>query len=135
MGVEERALAGCDAALGLRNQRAQEAVNLVRLAVVRVQGHQHVVLLGKAVHRLSQHDRTRGGVFHRCAGGKLAAAQGNLDDTIGLGLGKRLEGAVDDLDGGDVHGRVGIALLLCRIEHLDVLFLCRYRHGFAVLFG
>ena len=70
-----------------------------------------------------------GSALERSAGSKLATAQRNLDDAVGLSLGKSLEGAVDNLDGGHVNGGIGVALFLSRVEHLDVLFLCRYRHG------
>ena len=129
MRIEERALPVGNAALGFGKQGAQEAVHLVGLAVVGVESHEHIVLLRKAMHRLSNHDGTDGGILHRRAGGELTAAEGNLDDTIGLSLGKRLERAVDDFERGDIHGGIGIALFLGRVEHLDVLFLGGYWHG------
>lgn len=129
VGVEQGAFAFGNALLGFGDERAQEAVNLVGLAVVGVQSYEYIVLLGKAMNGLRKDDGACGGVFHGGAGGELTAAQRNLDNAVGLGLGESLEGAVDNLDGGDVNGGIGVAFLLGRIKHLDVLFLSRYRHG------
>ena len=102
--------------------------------MVGVQSNEYVVLLGKAMYGLSENDGANGGILHGGAGSELATAQRDLDDTVGLSFSESLEGAVDDLDGGHVDGRVGIALLLGRIKHLDVLFLCRYRHGTYIVY-
>ena len=129
VGVEQGAFALSDALLALGKEGTKEAVNLVSLAVVGVQSNEYVVLLSEAMYSLSENDGADGGILHGSAGSELATAQRNLDDAVRLSLSKSLEGAVDDLDGGHVDGRIGIALLLGRVKHLDVLFLCRYRHG------
>jgi hypothetical protein len=125
-GVEhvalEEVVEACGAALGgLGDEGLEEAVHLLRLAVVGVESDEDVVLFRQAMRGLSEDDGTKGLVFERGAGGEFAAARGNLDDAVGLGLREGLQGTVDGGDGGDIDRRISVTAFLGGIEHGTVL--------------
>jgi hypothetical protein len=90
--------------------------------MIGVQGDQHVVLFGQAVRRLCQDDRAESGILDVEARGKLAAARGNLNDSIGLFVAEGLERPVDGDDLGDVNGGIRVVARLGCIEHRRILF-------------
>ena len=106
---------------GFGDQWLEEAVNLLGLTVVGVECHQHVVLLGEAVRRLGQHNRSERGVLHVQTRSELTPARRDLDDPVGLFVGIALEGGVEGDDGGDIDGRIGVVALLGGIEHGGIL--------------
>jgi hypothetical protein len=129
----KRALAFGDALAGGFEQRLEEGVDLLRLAVVGVEGDQHVVFFREEVAGLGEDDGTEGGVLDGGAGGEFAAAGGDLDDAVGLGFGEGAQRAVDGGDRGDVDGGVGIAALLGGVQHGAVLRgSCDWHNGLLV---
>ena len=129
VGVEEGGFTAFHAAAGFGDQGTQEGVHVFGLAVVRVQGYKHVVLFSQAARGFRQNNGAKGGTADGGAGGEFAAADGNLDDAVALGFGEGAEGAVDHFDRGHVDGRIGIAFLLGRFKHGNVLFWCGYWHN------
>ena len=96
----KRSLAGGDALAGGFEQRLEEAVDFGRVAVVGVEGDEDVVFLREEVAGFGEHDGTEGGILDGGAGGELAAAGGDLDDSVGLRFG---EGTERTVDGGDAR--------------------------------
>lgn len=133
VGVEEGRKTLRDAAAGFGKERADEGVHMFRLAVVGVQANEYVVFFCEAVGCFSKDDGTDGGTSYGRAGGKFAAADGNLDDTVGFCFGESAQSAVDDFDRRYVDGRKGVAVLLCRHEHFRILFWGGDRHNATML--
>ena len=128
MAVEEVRLSGGAAALGLLDQRDEEAVHLFALAVVGVQSNKHVIFLGKQMHMVGEGDRADNAVVYSASGGVRGAAGGNLDDTVGARLGKALEHRVSGFNVGDVERGIRISALGGSVQHFAILFVIYYRH-------
>ena len=133
VGLEQRAFACGDALAGGFQQRLEESIDLGRVAVVGVEGDQDVVFLREEVAGFGQDDGTEGGVLDGGAGGELAAAGGNLDDSVGFRFGKSAERTVDGGERGDVDGGVGVAAFLGGVQHGAVLRgSCDWHNGVLV---
>lgn len=121
VALEQRPLAGGKPLTRRVEQRPEERIHLVRLAVVGVQRDEHVVALRKPVDRLGQDDGTKRLVADRGAGGELPAAGGNLDDPVAVALRKRLERPVGGRQRGHVDRRIRVTTLLGGIKHGGIL--------------
>jgi len=128
VGLEKRALAGGDALAGSLQQRLEETFDLGRVAVIGVERDEHIVFLGEHVAGLGKHDGSEGSVFHCRAGSELAAAGGNLDNSVGFRFGKGFESTVDRGERGDVDRRISVTAFLGGIEHGGILFRSCDRH-------
>ena len=135
VGTEEVGQALSAAAGGFGNQRTQEGVHLLGLAVVGVQGNLDGILLRHQVQVLGEGNRAERPVLDRLPGSKLAPARGDLDDAVALRLGKGAQGGVGGGHGRDVDGRVGKAVLLGVVQHFAVGFVICNGHGGSRLLG
>jgi hypothetical protein len=132
VGVEEVALAFCSAFCGGGDEGLEEPLDVLRVAVIGVEGNEDVVALSQNVSGLSEHNGTKGHVFHVSAGGKLAAASADLDDAVGLALSEGTESAAQRREGGDIDGGVGVPTFLGGIKHGTELSRCGNWHGGSV---
>ena len=112
-----------------REQRPDEAVELVLRAVVGVQRDVDRVVLGDLVRVRGERDRAGDHVLDGRAGQVLGTAGGDLDDAVAAGLGEALQGGVERLRGADVDRRVGERAGLGAVEHLGVDLGRGDRHG------
>ena len=124
VALEEGALSFRDAFAGGLEKRFQEAVHLFRVAMVRMEGNEDVVFFGEGVDCFRQDDCTKGRVVHIEPGGELSTTGRNLDDPVGVRVGKGLERTIGGGEGSDVDSRVGISALLGSIKHGTVLSWC-----------
>ena len=121
VGVEEIAFAGLTTCLGGGEEGLQKLLDVLRMAVIRVEGDEDVVTLSEDVNGLSEDDGSEGHVFDGGAGGELTTAGGDLNDAVGLALSEGLQGSIDGGQRGDVDGGIGITTLLGGIKHGTVL--------------
>ncbi len=128
VGLEKRAFSFFLALAGSVEERSEEGVDFLGMAVVGVKSDEDIVFLSENVDGFSKHDGSEGRVVNCGAGSELAATGGNLDNAIGLGLGECLERTICGGERGDVNGWVCVTTLLGGIEHLTVLFWCRDGH-------
>ncbi len=135
VALEEVGLAVGATTCGLFDERLEEALRRLGLAVVGVQPDQDVVLFREAMGGLGEHDAAVDGVLDVEAGGELTAAGGKLDDAVGFRIGESLEGGVDGDDRRDVYGRIGVVALLGGIEHRGVLLGGCNRHNLMSVTG
>ena len=84
------------------DQRLEETVDLLGLAVVGMQSDQDVVLRGQQVSSFSQHDAAMNGVLNRLTRSELTSTGRELNDAIGLLSRERVESGVDRANRGDV---------------------------------
>jgi hypothetical protein len=113
---------------GCLDKRLEKTVRLFGLAVVGVQGHQHIVLFGEAVGGLGKHDGARDGILVVEPGGKLTGSRGELDHTVRFHVREGLEGGVQRHDRRAVNRRIGVTAFLGCLQHGSELFRCGYRH-------
>ena len=128
VAVEEVAFSGRTTLRSCSEEWLEEFFDLVRVAVVCVEGNEDVVALGKAMHGLGQNNRAQGHVLDTGARGKFAAAGGDLDDSVRLRIRKGLQCAVDGRQRGDVDGGVCVTTLLGGVEHGGILGGCGNGH-------
>ena len=95
VGDEQRLLAASDALGRDREQRAQPAVDVLRVAVVSVQRDGHAVRGGNLACKTGESDGAEHLVLDGAAGRVLGAADRNLDDAVRLGLREALNGRGD----------------------------------------
>ena len=88
VAVEEVGKPGGPAPLGFLHQRQDEGVQLVRRAMVGVQGHVDRVAPGDPVHVLGNGDGAKGHVLDRRPRSKGGTAGGNLDDPVAPAFGE-----------------------------------------------
>lgn len=120
MGLEGGQLAfGNLAGLDLE-EGADPGVDVLLGAVVGVQSHGDAVVLGDLGRVGSEGQRAGDAVLDGGAGAVFGAANGHLEDTVGLGLGEALEGGGDGLGRGHVDRGVGELAIPCAIQHLCV---------------
>ena len=86
MGAEEISLAPGSSFSGLLDQRQHKAVHVLRVAMVGVQGHVDIVVLGNLVGICCKCCRTDGHGIYPLAGGKAAASGGDLDYAVRVGF-------------------------------------------------
>ena len=134
MGVKQRILALVDTLLRDGNERVDVFIQLLLLAMVSVQGHVNRVTLSDDVGVLRKSNRTSHHVLHRLSGGVLGTTGGDLDDTVGTGLGEPLQSSIESLGGGHVDGRVREAFFLRAVDHLAVDFGCCDGHVVPFLY-
>jgi hypothetical protein len=128
VGLEEWTLTFSNPLARGVKERAKEGVDLFGVAMVRVEGNEHIVFFSESVDGFGKDDCSKSGVSNGGAGCELATSGRNLNDPIRLGLGKGFESSVGSCERGDVDGRIGISTLLGGIEHLGVLFWGRDWH-------
>ena len=128
VGVEKWAFACGDALARGIEQRAEEGIDFLRVAMVGVQANKDIVFFSEQVSGFGKHDGAESFVGNSGAGCEATATGGNLDDAIGACLGECLECTINGGQGGDVDGGICIATLLGGIEHGGVLFRCCYWH-------
>ena len=97
MRLEEGKAAGLDF-LGLElEQRAYPRIDVLLGAVVGVERDGHGVVLGDFARICGEGERTGDAVLDSGARGVLGAADGHLDDAVGLSLGESLQGRCEGL--------------------------------------
>ena len=64
MAVEQIALAGGTARPGGGDEWFEKFLHILRVAMIRVQGHEDIILGRQGVHRFRQHDGTERHVLH-----------------------------------------------------------------------
>ena len=120
--LEQRVLAGPDALDRDRQQRADEAVQLVLGAVVGVQRDvdgvvlRHLGGVRREGHRAGDH------VLDGRAGEVLRTTGGDLDDAVAPGLGETGERGVERLRGGDVDRREREGLRVFAVSSISAYF-------------
>lgn len=129
VGLEQGRTAQSDATARLVQNRTEEGLDMLGLAVVGVKSDEDVVLGGEAFNGFGQNNGSQSGIADGGTGGKLAASDGNLNDTVGLGFRKGTQGAVQDLDGRDVNRGKSISALLSGVQHGTVLSRCGNWHN------
>ena len=129
MGLEKRAFSFGNALPRRFEEWLEKSVHLFRMAMVRVQSDQYIVLLRQNMGGLGKYDGPEGRVLYTKTRSELAASGRNLDDAIRFRIGERLEGGIDGHDRGDVYRWVRVAAFLSGIQHGFVLLRCGDRHG------
>lgn len=119
--VEEVAFAFGAAFGGGGEQGFEKFLDVLGMAVVGVEGDEDVVARSEAMGGFGEDDGTEGHVLDGNAGGKFTTAGADLDDAVGLGVGKGFEGSVEGGRRGDVDGRVGVATFLGGVQHGAIL--------------
>ena len=117
------------APLGLIDQRPHERVQLVRLAVIGVQGHVNGVARGDAMHVLGNGDGPQGHVFHRSAGGERPAPGRHLHDPVAFGFGQALQHGAGAGHGGDIDGGIRMLSRQGAVDHSAIGRIVGNRHG------
>lgn len=128
VGLEKRALAPGDALTGSVEEGAKEGIDLFGVTVIGVKSDENVVFLGEGVDSLSEDNGSERSITDGGAGRELTTSGRDLDDAVGLGFSKSLEGSVGGGKRGDVDGGISVSTLLGGIEHLGVLFWGRDWH-------
>ena len=96
------------------------------VGVIRVHGHADTVVLGQQVSVLGSRYRTEDfgleTVGHAGAGEKRPTAVGQLDNDVGIRLGRGFHHRVQAVGAHHVDGRQGITAVLCGIDQSFVAF-------------
>jgi len=131
VALEERPRTGRPPGPGEGEERADVRVDLLRLAVVGVEGDVDGVPPGDDVGELGEGGGSRGHVLHPLPGEELRPPGRDLDDAVRSRLGETGEGGVECLRRRDVDGGVRVSPPPGGVEHLAVLVGCGDRHGLS----
>ena len=128
VAVEQVRFARRPPPLGLLDERHHERVQLVRLAMVRVERHVDRIPRRRAVDVFGNRDGAERHVLHRGARRERAAAGRYLDDPVALAVGQSFQHGVCRGERRHVDGWIGEPSLPRAIEHLAVLRIVGDRH-------
>jgi hypothetical protein len=133
VGVEQRWLAVLPSPHRLGQQRPDECVELVRRAVVGMEGHENAVLAPHLVGEGRERSRPALAVADGGAGQVRGATRRQLDDPVGFGVGEAPQRGVQSLGRAHVDRWVRVAGLRGGVEHLGVLLRVGNAHAESVL--
>jgi hypothetical protein len=102
-------------------QRSDERVELIRRAVVGVEGDQDAVAVRDLMSESCQSSSPALAVAHSGAGYVRCAAGGQFHNPVGFGVGKAAQRGIQGLGGADVDRRVRVAAGRSGVEHVRVL--------------